>query len=626
MRGLLLAAAMPDDATADQFWTAFASDLPVLAGLRVHDPFAGGGSTLVEAARLGAVPSGTDVDPLATTIVRHELNPPSGEERAKASGELLRHVEASAGMMFAPTRRGWIPLHWFWLHMVTCPACTSVSALYRSLIIARDVGKAGGVVRDCNVIAFCPDCFDLKYLDGKDRREFRCCGKRQLLNQATFSAFKFGCPECKARTPHRVLQTAAAPRRLLAIEETKPNAKRRIRKCAQEDLEFLVSAEVRLKELSTRLLLPKHRFAKKRLDPRPLSYGVTGPTELFTARQLLVFGSAFSWLKSATLSDPVRRALRLAVSHALTTNNRLCGYATDYGRIAPLFSVRGYSLPALSVELNPFHPFAGRGTLRGILQRTSSEDPYHVRRYVWSVKKRRPIPIRVQYSSLSDIAAIACESAAVLPDQRESSVDICVTDPPYFDYIAYSELSEFYRSWLGQHSLGGQPLLPLHSDPVRSFAESLAPCLVSTVRRLKAGRPLAFTYHSASEAAWEAIGEALDKAQLVVTAIWPIRNDAHMGHHSAAGNCEWDAVVVCRPAGNCKRLTARLDIRKWIDAVRPLKVSKADQRSLAYAVSMVSARFGVVSIQRERLQPNSGNTSKSRLVGIRRRTVIEGAR
>src|SRR6266849_6331395 len=110
MRGLLLAAAMPDDATAEQFWTAFASDLPVLAGLRVHDPFAGGGSTLVEATRLGAIPSGTDVDPLAATIVRHELNPPCREERAKASSELLRHVEASAKMLFAPTRRGWTPL------------------------------------------------------------------------------------------------------------------------------------------------------------------------------------------------------------------------------------------------------------------------------------------------------------------------------------------------------------------------------------------------------------------------------------------------------------------------------------------------------------------------------------
>ena len=33
----------------------------------------------------------------------------------------------------------------------------------------------------------------------------------------------------------------------------------------------------------------------------------------------------------------------------------LCGYARDWGSSsAPLFSVRGFSLPALTVELNPF--------------------------------------------------------------------------------------------------------------------------------------------------------------------------------------------------------------------------------------------------------------------------------
>ena len=65
MRGLLLAAALPDDTTRDDYWASFASAEPALSGLRAHDPFAGGGTILVEAARLGAVPSGTDVDPLA---------------------------------------------------------------------------------------------------------------------------------------------------------------------------------------------------------------------------------------------------------------------------------------------------------------------------------------------------------------------------------------------------------------------------------------------------------------------------------------------------------------------------------------------------------------------------------
>jgi adenine-specific DNA methylase len=323
-----------------------------------------------------------------------------------------------------------------------------------------------------------------------------------------------------------------------------------------------------------------------------------------------VFGSAFFWLRSAALGGSIRRALKLGVSHALTTNNRLCGYATDYGRLAPLFSVSSYSLPALSVELNPFHPTGGRGTLSRILRRVRDEDPYHVRRHVWSVTRRRPTAVSVQYTSLHAAASIRCESAAEPRETGEPRVDVCVTDPPYFDYIAYSELSEFYRCWLAQDSLGGTPLLPHPDDPVESFAKMLAPCLSSAVARLKPGRPLAFTYHATSEDAWAAIGKALDRARLLVTALWPIKNDAHMGHHTAAGNCEWDAVVVCRPIGDCTRSRAQFDLRAWAKSVRP--ISAADRRSLGHAIAMAASRYGVLTEVHHVTQSNSGDPALPR--------------
>jgi ribosomal protein L11 methylase PrmA len=43
-------------------------------GKHVGDPFSGGGTTLVEGARLGAAVTGTDVDPLAVRIARDELS------------------------------------------------------------------------------------------------------------------------------------------------------------------------------------------------------------------------------------------------------------------------------------------------------------------------------------------------------------------------------------------------------------------------------------------------------------------------------------------------------------------------------------------------------------------------
>ena len=49
-------------------------------GERVYDPFAGRGTTLLEAALLGRIPIGCDINPLSAAMTRPRLNPPSWQE------------------------------------------------------------------------------------------------------------------------------------------------------------------------------------------------------------------------------------------------------------------------------------------------------------------------------------------------------------------------------------------------------------------------------------------------------------------------------------------------------------------------------------------------------------------
>ena len=162
IRGRPLASALPASEDHDLFWKLFSSPEPHLRGLRIHDMFAGGGAMLVEAARLGGTPSGTDVDPLAVKIISHELESPPAAELAKAAAEMLNSVTEKVGLLFGSKRSGWTPLHFFYVHNVTCPECRKSSHLYRNLIIARDASRSGGVLRDSKVVAFCPSC--LKFM------------------------------------------------------------------------------------------------------------------------------------------------------------------------------------------------------------------------------------------------------------------------------------------------------------------------------------------------------------------------------------------------------------------------------------------------------------------------------
>jgi adenine-specific DNA methylase len=595
MRGLLLAAAHSEKLDLAEYWRMFASEERPLSELRVHDLFIGGGTTLVEASRLGALPSGTDVDPLAVEIVKHELELPDSTTVSAAAEELLAHLEEELADLFCQRSKHWTPLHYFWVRLVECPNCSVVSTLHRNLIIARNSKKDGAVIRNSNLVVFCPDCLRVHLLDSLDRRQLRCCGRRDLL-KGNFAAQKFTCEACGAQSTHRQLKTGVATPWLLAIEETAEGEYRRIRQANKSDRELSISGGQYIRDNANRLKVPTRDFDQSRRDSRPLSFGVFKPSELFTSRQLAVFGRAFKWIEESDYAGSVRRALKLAVSNALTTNNMLCGYATDYGRLAPLFSVRSYSLPALAVELNPFHATGGRGTLKRSLEKVLRSSSAVARRYVWSAEAGKPVPKVLAFDRCPvPTDGIVCASAAALPlTGHRADVDFCVFDPPYFDYIAYSELSEFYRSWLDQPTLGGIPLFPSPEAPVSSFSSLLSECLASALHRLKPNRPLVFTFHSSSKLAWDAIGGALDKANLLVTALWPLKNDSHMGHHSQAGNCEWDVTVVCRRDVDCVRGRLEHDVSVWAKQVKPLKIREADRGSMKHAIQMSRPRFGRV--------------------------------
>jgi len=589
MRGIVLAAALSADAPIYKFWSAFASPKEPLAGLRVHDPFVGGGSTLVEAARLGAAVSGGDVDPLAVRIVQHELAPAPAAD-VRAAGELmLAFLCERYGDLYPDQTEGQVPLHYFWLHEVTCPRCGQAGLLYRNLVLARDVGKPGAVVRDDPLIVFCPEDLSVHGLPRLDRRELRHLGHRWPLAAGTFVAGRYVCPSCGRKASHRELATGIAPRRLAAVEVTVDEGRRRFRAAGPNDDHALSRAVEHLAD-DLRLQLPTGRLSADRHDDRPVSFGIETVAQLFTERQLLVLGAAVSWLRSADLDVPLRRALSLAISNALATNNKLCGYATDYGRLSALFSVRGFPLPALTVELNPLHPGGGRGTLHQCIERVARSAWPTVRRHVWSAREGAVRLTEMSFQAGNrDTGDIRVAGAADQGDGPQT--DLCVFDPPYFDYIAYSELSEFYRAWGDQPTVVESSLLPHGENPAEQFGLDFARCLRAATRRLATGRLVAFTYHSSNPDAWRAIGIALDDAKLAVTGIWPVRSDGHMGHHSHPGNCEWDLVVCCRRISETARADLTASVAGWVRAVAPLKVSESDRASMDLAHTMARARF-----------------------------------
>lgn len=596
MRALLLAAVLPAETSENEFWDLYGQPVPELRGLRVHDPFMGGGTTLIEAARLGATVSGTDVDATAQLLVSHSLSPACGKEVAEAGRDLLAFLRSHFSGLFPDV--GGKPLHWFWLPIVTCPSCEESGPLYRSALLARDCKKRGSVVRDHGMTVFDPETFEVHHLESADRKVFTASDRRRVtIDAGTFRSRKFGCPACGRRSSHRELRTAAAPQQLVAVERTPVNGRRKIVSPSPVDLEAIDAARSLLQDPPVPIRIPVVDFDPGRTDPRPLSYGISAVRDLFTPRQLLVLGAAHAWVDSAGLSDHVELAMRLALSNSIATNNRLCSYATDYGRLSALFSVRGYSLPALSVELNPLHTRGGRGTLQQCINRVTRSASRTVRRSSWDTAATNPYTKQFDFPKQEDLGEIECASAAEF--DVDLGLDLLVFDPPYYDYIVYDELAELFRAWNPDLVLGGSTLRSRTDGDSASFGVQLADCLRPSISARESGYPIAFTYHSSNPIAWRAIGLALDEAKLRVTALWPVRSDGHMGHHSYPGNCEWDVIVVGRPIDETRSAKYPESTARWDRHFGDLTVSAVDRRNFDEARSMAEQRFGNVLVPGE---------------------------
>ena len=608
MRSILIAAIMKGEATDREFWTSYSSEVPLLEGLRVHDPFMGGGATLIEASRLGAAVSGTDVDPTAEMIVSHSLQPAGNTEVAHVGDELMAFLRKHFSILY-PDDDG-EPLHLFWLAIVECPDCHLSGPLFRSLVLARDSGKHGAVVRDDAVTAFDPETFDLHYLKTATQKRFQSATKQWPLDHGTFDTSKYQCPRCGTRSSHRELQTGKVPRQLVAVERTPIGGRRKLVSPGTQDLAAIQLAYELLDDPPVPLTIPTVEFNSNRRDPRPRSFGIVAVRDLFTPRQLLVLGAAYTWIESQHISDSTRQAIRLALSNALATNNRLCSYATDYGRLSPLYSIRGYSMPVLPVELNPLHSSGGRGTIQQCLARVVRSAANTTRRSTWNVDKQATEKKLFHLPRTAPQVDVRCSSAANVP--IDFAIDLLVFDPPYYDYIIYDELTEPFRAWNPAQKAGGVTLQASTLDEPGEFGARLADCLRPALSTRKSRYPIAFTYHSAKSTAWEEVGLALDKLGLRVTAMWPVRSDGHMGHHSRPGNCEWDVVVVCRPEQETHptRLPRAEDF--WSPHFGNLRVGDADMQSFELAYQMASSRFGRARIDLSRPRPTGGTNGRIR--------------
>lgn len=180
---------------------------------------------------------------------------------------------------------------------------------------------------------------------------------------------------------------------------------------------------------------------------------------------------------------------------------------------------------------------------------------------------------------------------------KEATCDVVVTDPPYFDAIAYGDLSDFFYVWL-KRGLGDvipealvTPLTPKadeatalkhrhQGDAVKAdahFKSKLAGVFAEAHRVLKPDGIITVMFAHQSTKAWTALVHAIFEAGLTIDATWPIDTERTFALKASMAALTSSVTVICRPRVVGSAAVFK-DVRKEIQNV----VAEAVKRFWSY--------------------------------------------
>jgi adenine-specific DNA methylase len=165
----------------------------------------------------------------------------------------------------------------------------------------------------------------------------------------------------------------------------------------------------------------------------------------------------------------------------------------------------------------------------------------------------------IQNETVSEdrLKSLNCRTAETL-DEEDGSIDYIITDPPYYDNVQYSELSDYFYVWLRECLKDDydefQPeLVPKAREIVANdkagkneefFIESLGNVFSECYRVLAPEGEMVFTYHHNKNEAWSVILDAIIESGFTVTGAYPVQSETDNNMHiTDLDNTEYDILV-----------------------------------------------------------------------------------
>jgi adenine-specific DNA methylase len=529
---------------------------------KVLDPFGGGGSIPLEALRLGCETYSNDYNPVATLIQKcileypQKFRPEKGEwedtpknqlvEDIKKWGKwVLSEAQKELARFYPSDRDGSIAVGYIWARTIPCqnPTCGASIPLMRQYWLARKENKKVTLfpyVKDKEV--------EFKIVGtGYDKMPADFDPDKGTVKKATATCQVCGSVVDNKTVPKLFREGKGGERMVAVVTYKEGEVGKKYRISTEEDTKVFQEARLAL-EKKRKLLKEEWGMDPVPDEPTPegkgrgaerafsiRNYNMNTWGDLFNARQklaLIVFASrarnAYSEMvrngNNEEYAKVVTSYLAVILNKLADKNARLVGYHVPGEKIQHVFGRQILAMVWDYVELNPFTDTGWHD-----MQSWAEQAIEHC--------------IRIPRTDATKSATISHVTATKLP-YSDGFFDAIFTDPPYYDNVPYSYLSDFFYVWLKRTvgdlypELFSTPLTPKSDEIVaysnrgggfeegkKFFEDSLKRSFQEICRVLKPNGIFVIVYAHKSTAGWETLINSLLDSGLVVTAAWPIHTE-----------------------------------------------------------------------------------------------------
>ena len=569
-------------ADPEALWKLYTKDVTV-EDKKILDPFMGGGTSLVETSRFGAEATGYDLNPVAWFVTKKEIEAGQTDLADLKAG--FEQVEEDMADELTAYYRTPCPngdhdadaMYYFWTKELNCTSCSATVSLFNDYRIGKGRYENKGKYH-----VLCPACESI-VLTEDWQSESTCtdCGHEFVPKNGTVNRSKYTCRECGQKYGIRdaIQEQEGFDIRLYAVEYYCPTCDERrdmgksdvkgYKPTEETDREMFERAEAEWAEADElREYVPSEDIPKgaatssdfgSEYDGHDLfDHGYEKWSDMFNERQLLCLAKLLRAIDRVD-DQNVKEYLLLAFSESLNYHNMMGGYQASYTKAVNLFKSNSFDSPVQPTEINIWGTKYGAGNFEAMWNMVfSGAEWVNAPTERYTDKNGQTAETDEFRTQVGDNVAVVHDDARNITDENE--YDAVITDPPYYNNILYSELSDFFYVWQKillkdeykgfdrKHTPRADSIVsnPAEGKGAPEFEEELKQAFGAIERALKPGGTLTFTYHHSDSESWGELLEALCEVGFEVAAAYPISADIQKFTKGEA--VSFDIIVVARPA------------------------------------------------------------------------------